>query len=104
MEIENDLLHLIHDLRVKMESSETYDVISCYRSPQTNASLASNSGGVAKRSLHMQAKAIDIALPGADMRILRDAAWTMQRGGVGYYPNFVHVDTGRVRTWGSYLG
>ncbi len=49
----------------------------------------------------MQAKAIDIALPGVDMRDLRNAAWDMQRGGVGYYPAFVHVDTGRVRTWGG---
>ena len=34
-------------------------------------------------------------------RRLRNAAWEMQAGGVGYYAKsgFVHVDTGRVRYW-----
>jgi uncharacterized protein YcbK (DUF882 family) len=32
---------------------------------------------------------------------VRDAALSMQRGGVGYYAksDFVHVDVGRVRRW-----
>lgn len=101
VEMDRDLLHLLHDLRRTMESADSYDVISGYRSPKTNAKLAANSNGVAKRSLHMQAKAIDIALPGRQLSKLRDAAWSLQRGGVGYYPGqFIHVDTGRVRRWG----
>jgi len=55
----------------------------------------------AKRSLHMQAEAIDIRLPGAKTSLFRDAALALQRGGVGYYASsdFIHVDVGRVRSW-----
>ena len=79
----------------------TYQVISGYRSPKTNAMLNSKSNGVAKRSLHMQGRAIDIRLPGVELKHLRQAALNLKAGGVGYYPrsNFIHVDTGRTRFW-----
>jgi uncharacterized protein YcbK (DUF882 family) len=56
---------------------------------------------VATRSLHMDGKAIDIRLPGVPLGDLRDAALSLRAGGVGFYPRaqFVHVDTGRVRSW-----
>lgn len=56
---------------------------------------------MARRSLHMDGKAIDVRLPGIPLAGLRDAALTLQAGGVGYYPKeqFVHLDTGRVRSW-----
>jgi uncharacterized protein YcbK (DUF882 family) len=49
----------------------------------------------------MQAMAIDIRIPGIKTCYLRDAALTLSRGGVGYYPrpDFIHVDIGRVRRW-----
>jgi uncharacterized protein YcbK (DUF882 family) len=77
------------------------DIICGYRSPWSNEFLRTRSSGVAKNSLHMQAHAIDIRIPGVDTLTLRDAALKLGRGGVGYYPRsgFVHVDTGRVRTW-----
>ena len=77
------------------------DIICGYRSPWSNEFLRARSSGVAKNSLHMQAHAIDIRIPGVDTLALRDAALKLGRGGVGYYPRsgFVHVDTGRVRTW-----
>jgi len=77
------------------------DIICGYRSPSSNEFLRARSSGVAKNSLHMQAHAIDIRIPGVDTITLRDAALKLGRGGVGYYPRsaFVHVDTGRVRTW-----
>ena len=76
-------------------------IISGYRSPESNAKLHSASGGVAKRSLHMDAKAIDIRLHDVALSDLRQAALGMKAGGVGYYKksDFVHVDTGRVRQW-----
>lgn len=78
-----------------------FHVISGYRSPATNAKLHARSGGVATRSLHMSGRAIDIRMPGVPLATLHRAALSMQAGGVGYYPgsDFVHVDTGRVRTW-----
>lgn len=81
------------------------DLISGYRSPQTNAALRERGGehtGVASKSQHMLGKATDIHMPGIALDRLHMAALSMQAGGVGYYPKdgFVHVDTGRVRSWG----
>jgi uncharacterized protein YcbK (DUF882 family) len=97
-----NLLDLLVELHRRTGSSKAFQVISGYRSPKTNALLASaSSGGVAKRSLHMDAKAIDIRLHDVALNDLRQAALGMKAGGVGYYKksDFVHVDTGRVRQW-----
>jgi uncharacterized protein YcbK (DUF882 family) len=77
------------------------EIICGYRSEWSNEFLRARSAGVAKNSQHMQAHAIDIRIPGVDTLTLRNAALALGRGGVGYYPRsgFVHVDTGRVRTW-----
>jgi uncharacterized protein YcbK (DUF882 family) len=77
------------------------EIICGYRSPSSNEFLRAHTAGVAKHSLHMQGKAIDIRLPGTDTLRLREAALALHRGGVGYYPRsgFVHVDTGRITQW-----
>jgi uncharacterized protein YcbK (DUF882 family) len=77
------------------------DIICGYRTPSTNESLRAHTAGVAKNSLHIQAEAIDLRMPGIDTLKLRKAALALRRGGVGYYPHsdFIHVDTGRVRQW-----
>lgn len=99
--MEPGLLDFLHDLRHAMGSDKPFNVISGYRSPKTNAKLASASSGVAKKSLHMRGMAIDVALPGRDLADLRQTAINLQRGGVGFYPKsgFIHVDIGRVRNW-----
>ena len=99
--MDTGLLDLLHQLTQLMDSRGHFEVISGYRSPNTNAKLRQQGKGVAKRSLHMQGRAIDIRLVGADTTRLRDAAISLRAGGVGYYArsNFVHVDTGRFRTW-----
>ena len=99
--IDPRLLDLLADLHGHLETREPFHVISGYRSPQTNALLASLGDGVAQNSLHLDGMAIDIRVPGRRLRHVRAAALSLRRGGVGYYPhsNFVHVDTGRVRTW-----
>lgn len=96
------LFDLLHRLRLELRARRPLQVISGYRSPHTNQMLkTTRGGGVAKRSLHMDGKAIDIRLPGVPLADLRDAALSLRAGGVGYYPKdqFVHVDTGRVRHW-----
>lgn len=100
-EIDVKLLDLLHALQAGMDSGEAFDVISGYRSPATNEMLYSQGAGVAKNSLHLQGKAVDISLPGRSLSSLRQAAIALKGGGVGYYPDsgFVHVDVGRVRTW-----
>ncbi len=99
--MEPQLLDLLVELHRRTGSRKAFQVISGYRSPKTNAMLASASGGVAKRSLHMEAKAIDIRLHDVALSDLRETAIGMKAGGVGYYKksDFVHVDTGRVRQW-----
>jgi uncharacterized protein YcbK (DUF882 family) len=99
--IEPALLDQLHLLGQRSKPDGVFEVISAYRSPETNAALHEQSSGVAKQSLHMVGKAIDVRLDGVRTRELRDAALQMHAGGVGYYPDsdFVHLDTGRVRHW-----
>ncbi|MBI1327109.1 MAG: DUF882 domain-containing protein [Alphaproteobacteria bacterium] len=83
---------------------EAFDVISGYRTPKTNSMLRTEGGrksGVAKHSLHMTGQAIDLRLPGYSTRRIRDLGIKLHAGGVGYYrkSDFVHLDSGDVRTW-----
>ena len=96
------LFDLLYDLTDSVhDAGGEINVICGYRTPKTNEFLRTRSAhsGVAQHSLHMQAEAIDIRLPGIPTSQLRDAALRLQRGGVGYYSasNFVHADVGRVR-------
>lgn len=99
------LIDLLAQLKARVDGSKPFHVISGYRSPNTNKYLrkVSSAKGVAKKSLHMQGRAIDIMLPKVSLKHLHTAAVRMKKGGVGYYPNdgFIHVDTGRVRYWGQ---
>jgi uncharacterized protein YcbK (DUF882 family) len=95
------LYGLLVDLAAATGHEARYEVISAYRSPRTNEGLRAAGHAVAEHSQHIQGHAMDVRLLGCDLGTLRDAALQAKRGGVGYYPssNFVHVDTGRVRTW-----
>jgi len=95
------LIDLLYDLKGVLDTDRPFQVISGYRSPKTNASLRKSGSGVAKASFHMQGKAVDIRIEGIDSKVIRSAAMSLGRGGVGHYPNsnFVHIDTGRVRSW-----
>ncbi len=99
--IDPRLLDLLYALQLTLGSRQAFHIISGYRSPATNAYLHAHSSGVAKHSLHMDGMAADIFLPDRPLISLRQAALSLERGGVGYYPesNFVHVDVGRVRHW-----
>lgn len=92
----------LFDLAAAAGVPPSYEIISGYRSPASNSKMAAAPGsGVAKRSLHMEGRAIDVRLKGCSVEKLRDLALAAKRGGVGYYQRsqFVHVDTGTVRTW-----
>jgi uncharacterized protein YcbK (DUF882 family) len=93
---------LLHDLMTALGNPDLeIDVVCGYRTPWSNEFLRTHGHGVARHSLHMQAMAIDIRVPGVPTAQLRDAALALHRGGVGYYASsdFVHVDVGRVRRW-----
>lgn len=100
-EIDTQLLDLLTLVRRKLDARGSFHVISGYRSPKTNAKLNARSSGVAKKSLHMQGKAIDVRLPSVPLPELRQVALDLKAGGVGYYPksDFVHLDVGRPRFW-----
>ncbi len=100
-DLDPGLMDILWQLQRATGSTETWEVISAYRSPETNEMLRSKSSGVAKKSQHLIGNAIDVRLRGLDLEVLRDTARNLKLGGVGYYAsaNFVHVDTGRVRYW-----
>jgi uncharacterized protein YcbK (DUF882 family) len=92
----------LYDLAVAAGVEPHYEIISGYRSPESNNQMSSRPGsGVAKKSLHMQGRAMDVRLRKCSCETLRDLALAAKRGGVGYYQrsNFVHLDTGAFRTW-----
>ncbi len=101
--IDPKLLDLLNRLQANLGTAQPFEVISGYRSPQTNAMLHAEGHGTATHSLHMQGMAIDIRLADRNLADLHAAALQLRAGGVGYYPSsdFVHVDVGKVRYWGG---
>ena len=100
------LLDLLVAVQAKTETRSPFYVISGYRSPQTNSMLRAEGGeatGVAKKSMHLEGKAIDLRLADVQLSHLHNAALSLGGGGVGYYPtsDFVHMDVGAVRQWGG---
>lgn len=100
--IDPELLDLLYRVSCSVcDNDPVYEVLSAYRSPKTNAMLRRRSRRVAKNSLHLQGKAVDVRLANVELRQLRDVAVDLRAGGVGYYPRtgFVHLDVGDVRSW-----
>ena len=101
--IDTHLLDLLHRLNITLGTNQPFEVISGYRSPASNHLLFENTSGVARHSLHMEGKAIDVRIPGIPLADLQHGGLLLHGGGVGYYPasNFVHLDTGRPRAWSA---
>ena len=99
--IDPALLDVLYEIKIKTKSHAPFEVISAFRSPETNSMLRETTNGVAQNSMHLKGQAIDVRLRDVSLSKLRDVALNLQRGGVGFYPasEFVHVDTGRVRHW-----
>jgi uncharacterized protein YcbK (DUF882 family) len=101
VQMDPQLFDVLWHVQRNLGADGPYQVLSAYRSPETNAWLASASRGVASDSMHMRGQAIDVKLPGYSPYQVREAARSLGLGGVGYYPRsgFVHLDTGPVRYW-----
>ena len=99
--IDPRLLDILWTIQQDIGNKGVYEVISGFRSPKTNGNLRQCSSGVAERSLHMEGKAIDVRFSGIDTGQIQQCAMEMKSGGVGYYAqsDFVHLDTGKYRTW-----
>lgn len=102
-QMDTQLLLLLHELQQTFGQHKPIHVISAYRSPESNEKLRAKSTKVAKKSYHMQGKAIDIRIPGVPLKELHQASLAQQAGGVGIYSRsgFIHLDVGRVRQWGK---
>ena len=100
-DMDPQLFDILYEIRERVGSTEAFQLISAYRSPETNEMLRRTTSGVAKNSMHSHGRAIDVRLPDVETRRLREVALGLKQGGVGYYErsNFIHVDTGRVRFW-----
>jgi uncharacterized protein YcbK (DUF882 family) len=99
--IDPRVMDILCSVHYHAHSKRPFEVLSGYRSPKTNSMLRATTEGVARNSLHMTGQAIDIRLPGCSTHHLRNVGAELAAGGIGYYPksDFVHMDTGRVRTW-----
>ena len=100
--IDPALIALVARVQQQLQYTGDIQIVSGYRAPKTNALLHAAGHRVAPNSLHMQGKALDLRLPGINLRQVQQVALQMSGGGVGYYgkDNFVHLDTGKVRRWG----
>ena len=99
--IDPRLLNILYLLTKKIETETSVMVLSGFRSKKTNDMLRKTTEGVARRSFHMAGRAIDIRMSNVHTANIQKAALRIGGGGVGYYPssNFVHLDSGPVRTW-----
>lgn len=99
--VDTNLLDLLHRIAITIEPPSPFNIISGYRSPSTNEALRKATAGVARKSLHMEGRAIDIRIPGYQTAGIRQLAANLKSGGVGYYPesDFVHLDTGPFKVW-----
>lgn len=101
-EMDPRLFDQLFELARAADTEPSYEIISGYRSPESNGKMAARPGsGVSKKSLHMQGRAMDVRLRNCTCAKLRDLALAAKQGGVGYYEksDFVHIDTGNFRTW-----
>ncbi len=100
-DVDIKLLDILYSIQLIKDTTKPFKVISGYRSKKTNDMLRKKSEGVAKNSYHVKAQAIDINLPGTELKDLNKLARFLRRGGVGYYPKsgFMHIDTGPIRYW-----
>ncbi len=101
--IDKNLIDSIYRIHSTIEAPYGIEIYSGFRSPETNSALRKKNKGVASKSYHMYGRAVDLRMPGVKLSTVNKAAKSLKLGGVGYYSRsgFVHIDTGRIRHWGS---
>jgi uncharacterized protein YcbK (DUF882 family) len=81
------------------------EVLSGYRTPESNKRLIEEGVPAARKSLHMEARAADIRIANLDPGVLGDLVKSFRTGGVGFYyrkskqGGWIHADTGLQRSW-----
>jgi uncharacterized protein YcbK (DUF882 family) len=99
--IDPGLVDLLHAVARRVEAKAPLEILSGFRTLETNERLQEEGYAASSHSMHLVAKAADIRAPGVLLPHLYRAALSLRRGGVGYYPHsgFIHVDTGPLRRW-----
>ncbi len=96
------LLDLLSGFADKANYANSLEIVCGYRSRSTNNELLHEGQRVAKDSLHIFGRAVDVRF-GKELPLkqARKIALAMQAGGVGYYrkQKFLHLDVGPVRSW-----
>jgi uncharacterized protein YcbK (DUF882 family) len=98
-DIDIGVLDFLYHIKKSVGKDKQVQIISGYRSEKYNRHLRSLGSGVSRNSLHLHGLAIDFRIPGISNDKLSKIAKAFQSGGVGKYPEFVHIDTGPVRNW-----
>jgi uncharacterized protein YcbK (DUF882 family) len=99
MPLDISLLNLLCDIKDVFGKDEKIDIISGYRSYAYNEYLRFTGHKVVKDSLHMRGLAVDFSIPGINSDDLFRISKSFGAGGVGKYPEFVHIDVGHIRYW-----
>lgn len=97
--IDVNVLNLLCSIKDNIADDSEILIISGYRSHTYNEYLRRHSNGVARDSLHLEGRAIDFRIPKVNMHKVVNLARSYHTGGVGTYPDFIHIDNGRVRYW-----
>jgi len=99
--IDTDLITSMYELQTKLNTSKPLDVLSGFRSPETNTQMAKTSKHVAKDSYHTHGQAVDLSVRGISINEIHNITQNIHSGGIGYYPTsgFIHIDVGPVRHW-----
>ncbi|WP_234455045.1 YcbK family protein [Thermohalobaculum xanthum] len=102
MEMDPTVLDILSATHGLLDTTEPFEVISGYRTPETNSLLRNRSKGVASNSYHIKGMAVDVTLKSRSVRQISGAGLSLRAGGVGKYSRsqFVHLDSGPVREWG----
>lgn len=99
--IDTDLITSMYELQTKLNTSKPIDVLSGFRSPETNEQMAKTTKGVAKDSYHTHGQAVDLSVRGISIGEIHKITQNIHSGGIGYYPTsgFIHIDVGPNRHW-----
>jgi uncharacterized protein YcbK (DUF882 family) len=89
------LLDLAADIQTLIGDEEPLILTHGFRTVATNKRLRNS----ARNSLHLEGRALDIAHPRISAGALHGHARALDRGGLGRYSSFIHIDTGPTRRW-----
>lgn len=97
------VIDILAATRELLECSEPFEIVSGYRTRKTNNMLRRRLNGVARNSYHCKGMAVDVTMKTRSVREISRAALSLHGGGVGRYTRseFVHLDCGPERDWGS---